>query len=857
MDYLSVCIVASAWEEPADAALAAVPGAEVVVEEPDAHGGDAGRAATAALARAQGQVVLLLGDGERLDPSCRDAVAAFAASGAALGVVSIVTPPSPDGTVRRARETRLARREGARVEGSAVPRLAHEEASAPVPTDVTVSAAARQGARLEALHAEHAAHPADAWVSARLAEALAETDPVSAVDLASSALDVLPVDSPEAQGVVLTLATALYAGGGLDELLGLVGACRERYPRWPDLRLFEALAHGSAGRTREMIAALEACLAIGEAPHAPGTIGAGTILPLFHLGGIAERSGDPKAASALYARALPFPMARAALERLADAAAARADVPPRLVDNGIVAMKACRHGTFAYPVNDKFVGRALDLYGEWCEAELEVLAPMLAEGDVVLDVGANIGTHTVFFAKAVGPKGKVLAFEPQRFAHGLLAANVATNGLANVDCRREAVGAAAGSITVPELDPAAKANFGGVAVGGRGGGERVLLGTIDALRLPRCALIKVDVEGFELDVLVGARETILRTKPVLFVENNTVERSAELLHAIHALGYRAYWQIAPYFDADNHFGNGEDVFAIYQPEANLVCVPKERTLPGMLEATEGDDFVKALVRSGVGASARTPARKPRKAPVTPIARVAPPAPKPVAKRPLTVVACIPGREFSGRFFDAWNALAERCRDVGIRLVLSRTYDAVVYYARNKVVGGDVRRGPRQAPWGGEVDYDYMLWIDSDVVFRFEDFQRLLAHKVDMVAGLYLMADNTHLAAVEHMDEARFQKEGRFEFLTPAKLEKRSGLVPVDYCGFGFVLVRRGVFERLEYPWFRPIYVEIGACREFTSEDVGFCMLAKKAGIPMLVDPKVVVGHEKAVVLAPPTMAKAA
>lgn len=221
------------------------------------------------------------------------------------------------------------------------------------------------------------------------------------------------------------------------------------------------------------------------------------------------------------------------------------------------------------------------------------------------------------------------------------------------------------------------------------------------------------------------------------------------------------------------------------------------------------------------------------------------------KRPFTLVVCIPGREFSGRFFDAWNAFTDRCRELGIRLVVSRAYDAVVYYARNKVAGGDVRRGPRQAPFGGEVDYDYMLWIDSDVVFRFEDFQRLLAHGVDVAAGLYLMADNTHFAAVEHMDEERFQREGRFEFLSPAKLAARQGLVPVDYCGFGFVLVRRGVFERLEYPWFRPIYMEMGACREFTSEDVGFCMLAKQAGVSILVDPKVVVGHEKAVVLAPP------
>ena len=183
--------------------------------------------------------------------------------------------------------------------------------------------------------------------------------------------------------------------------------------------------------------------------------------------------------------------------------------------------------------------------------------------------------------------------------------------------------------------------------------------------------------------------------------------------------------------------------------------------------------------------------------------------------------------------------------------MSRRYDAVVYYARNKVAGGSVRNGPQQAPWAGEVDYDYMLWIDSDVVFRFEDFQALLRHKVDIAAGLYLMSDNARFAAVEHMDEDVFERAGEFEFLTPAALADREGLVKVDYSGFGFVLVRRGVFERLTYPWFRPVYFEApGGASDFTSEDVGFCLQARKAGIDVFIDPKVVVGHEKAVVLAP-------
>ncbi len=634
----------------------------------------------------------------------------------------------------------------------------------------------------------------------------------------------------------------------------------------------EALAFKSLGRTKEMLAAFEACVTLGEEPLGSG--GAGSFLPWFELGLFAESCGDRPGARECYGRALAFGPFAPASERLSGldaAAASAARVPPRLLDNGAVAMKACRHGTLLYPVNDSFVGRALDLYGEWCESEIDLFASLLAPGDVVVDVGANIGTHTVFFGKHVGPTGRVVALEPQRFVHGLLVANMAANGLANVDCMLAAASDHESTVAIPVVDPRRPCNFGaiGVAEGARAAGaatEAIQATTIDVLALERCSLLKVDVEGLETMVLAGAEKTIARHQPILFVENNTIEGSAQIIRAVSGLGYRAYWHIAPYFRPDNFFGNAEDVFAPYQPEANLVCVPEGRSLPGMLEVTgEDDDFVKAIVRAGATQTRTVTglvAAKPRAKPSAPKLAAAkeadakPSAAKPIAvtTRPLTIVACIPGREFSGRFFDAWNEFAERCHGVGVRLIVSRRYDAVVYYARNRVAGGDVRRGPKQAPWGGEVDYDYMLWIDSDVVFRFEDFQALLAHKVDMVGGLYLMADNARYAAVEHMDEALFQKQGEFEFLTPASLAARRGLVPVDYCGFGFVLVRRGIFEKLEYPWFRPLYIEIGGCSEFTSEDVGFCLMAKKAGLQMMIDPDVVVGHEKAVVLAPPRRA---
>ncbi len=715
----------------------------------------------------------------------------------------------------------------------------------------------------------------------RLAEARSQltSTPADAAAIATELLNSVDLDSPLARDVVVTLGEALSGCGDSASVLELSKLCQERWPKLASITYLAALAHGSLGQAQEMISALERCIALGEDSGEIRIPGAGTFLPLYRLGKFAGDAGDRRTARECLARALlaapHFAPAREELDAL-DALAAKAPgLPSRLFYNDAVAMKACRHGMMTYPVNDAFIGRSLDLYGEWCEAELETLGTLVGPGATIVDVGANIGSHTVYFARLVGPEGRVIAFEPQSFAHGLLVANLATNGFFNTRCERAAVGKEPGKARIPRIDPTKRSNFGAVSVDQGPSHEAmddVEVRTIDVLDLEACTLIKIDVEGMECDVLEGAKRTILRHKPVIFVENNTVQRSRTLLRMIASLGYRAYWHIAPYYRSDNHFANPENVFAPYQPEANLVCIPSDRTLPDMVDVVgDDDDFIQALTRAGALATKRVtgPSKATDAAPLAEVSPTAPAATVEVAPtqaapagpgstakgdtRPFTLVACIPGREFSGRFFDAWSAFADRCREVGIRLILSRQYDPVVYYARNKVLGGDVRRGPKQAPWAGTIDYDYMLWLDSDVIFRFEDFQALLARKVELVAGLYLMADNKRYAAVEQMNEEIFRTRGEFKFLTPEALGARNDLLPVDYCGFGFVLARRGVFERVNYPWFRPIYVELpGGMQEFTSEDVGFCLEAKRAGIQMYIDPTVVVGHEKYVVLRPPS-----
>jgi FkbM family methyltransferase len=177
----------------------------------------------------------------------------------------------------------------------------------------------------------------------------------------------------------------------------------------------------------------------------------------------------------------------------------------------------------------------------------------------------------------VGNDGEVHAFEPQRIVFQTLCANLALNQCTNVFARQLAVGAQAGSIMVPPVQPSLRGNFGGVSLGDFPGGESVAVITLDSLDLPACHFIKVDVEGMEVEVLQGAEKTIDVYRPLLYVENDREARSQELLTLIERYGYVAHWHLARLFNPDNFAGDREDIFPRVV-SVNVLCVPRETKL---------------------------------------------------------------------------------------------------------------------------------------------------------------------------------------------------------------------------------------------------------------------------------------
>jgi len=266
------------------------------------------------------------------------------------------------------------------------------------------------------------------------------------------------------------------------------------------------------------------------------------------------------------------------------------DEPSVLDVTGFNEVRMCREGPMVYNRNDRFVGRSLARYGEYSHDETVLFEQVVKPGWVVVEAGANIGTHTVALSRLAGASGQVHAFEPQRLVFQTLCANLALNHCTNVYAHQAGVGRERGTLVVPALDPRLAANFGGVALRKAEGGDVVDVLAIDDLALPMCHFIKVDVEGMELDVLRGAAATIAAFRPVLYLENDRAEGSRPLFEALFALGYDAWWHLPPLFNAYNWFGESEDLFPNVV-SANVLCLPREAKarIDGLAAVRSADD----------------------------------------------------------------------------------------------------------------------------------------------------------------------------------------------------------------------------------------------------------------------------
>lgn len=260
-----------------------------------------------------------------------------------------------------------------------------------------------------------------------------------------------------------------------------------------------------------------------------------------------------------------------------------------------------RHGPLYAYADDRYLGEAVCKYGEYSELEYQFLRDVLDDevrfpGSRIIEIGANAG----YLSVPLMNHGIVVAFEPQTSTFELLSENLRMRCVHSGWYRSP--GYLLFNVAVSDApDLNGKCPKHSYATAGNHGGitllkdqttasmvatewEPMVVQTLDSYHFgernsyERTRLIKVDVEGMELQVLKGARETITRDQPLLYVENDRPDKSEALIRYVWKLGYWAAWHCPRMYNPDNFFGVKENIYG-EKASVNMICVPKGRTLP--------------------------------------------------------------------------------------------------------------------------------------------------------------------------------------------------------------------------------------------------------------------------------------
>ncbi len=255
-----------------------------------------------------------------------------------------------------------------------------------------------------------------------------------------------------------------------------------------------------------------------------------------------------------------------------------------------------RHGKILANPNDIWIGRALIDYGEYAENEAQFLAQCFLakcadnkgtkqEGAIV-EVGANNGAHSVFLAKCAAAKNaRLICLEPQSVLLQNLCANLALNGLTNVETHLVACAEQRQKMVFAEPNYALPGDFGAVfmsmnkvenqqtSASTQNWREVSAISLDELLGKTKVALLKIKIDGALLGILRGAKELIKRDCPILYLKNEVPENSPALIEFLWQKKYRVYWHFPTLFNANNFLENHYNRFGS-AVSCNMLCVPE-------------------------------------------------------------------------------------------------------------------------------------------------------------------------------------------------------------------------------------------------------------------------------------------
>ena len=249
---------------------------------------------------------------------------------------------------------------------------------------------------------------------------------------------------------------------------------------------------------------------------------------------------------------------------------------------------------FYFYRGDSIIGVSLAYYGEFTENELGLLRNFINPTSVVYDIGANIGFHTTAFAKNAK---HVYAFEPNKNNFKLLDMNTFHDK--NVTLIEGAVSDVEGTAIISDFKLGEVGNFGECKL--TDVGQECVTTTIDRLvndkEIEPPHVVKIDVEGFEWNVIKGMQKTISENLPVIFYEHMHGDDLPKVYDYLTSLAYEIYWFPCGNYNPNNYYKNKENIFG-NGGVLNALAIPfhvnAKTDLPKMI--SRDDTWSKALER---------------------------------------------------------------------------------------------------------------------------------------------------------------------------------------------------------------------------------------------------------------------
>ena len=210
-----------------------------------------------------------------------------------------------------------------------------------------------------------------------------------------------------------------------------------------------------------------------------------------------------------------------------------------------------------------------------------------------------------------------------------------------------------------------------------------------------------------------------------------------------------------------------------------------------------------------------------------------------------VLICTPGRMMEAEYVKSLVATITVLKDKNISYLYLNEYSSQVNAAREAtIMGSRFLSAWATEPLSGEITYDKIIWIDSDISWTPEQFIQLYESKYDIVSGLYFNEEGVPLFTFAEED-IYFDHE---------KLKHKTYPFEVFGVGFGFVAMKVGIFESIPRPWFETQFQKIeneDKTREMYipwGEDFSWCFKAQETGYKIYLDPSIRVKHHKKIPL---------